>query len=288
MSRIRTAAALVALSLGLFGASYGATVGTASAAPEERAAQRTTAWHLHFKDDFKGTRLTSYWSHKNTPASHRDTCRYTSPYAHDRSRNRSNNSVVKVHDGRLHLLVRKQVCPNGRVLWKSGAITTYSTMHMESALTWRITAKIKFPRSSGNHAALWSLAVNNAMPTGPQELDMAESFGWKSRAGNCNGHTWLNYYWIYTDPAAQVKQCMKKSPTPWSGFHTYKVLWKGGQYARVYIDGVKRGELLGAAVPNTPEYLLLTNLVNDGHGKNIGRIDSSTTMIVESIKTEWR
>ena len=283
MSRIRTIATLAVLSLGLLGAGAGVSTATASATPTERTAQ-SAKWHLHFKDKFNGTELGSAWSHKNAGASDRDTCKFTSPNTDfSRNRNSSNGSVVKVHDGKLYLHARKKKCANGKVLWKSGALTTYGTMHMENALTWRITARIKFPKSSGNHAALWSLAVNPAAPTGPQELDMAESFG--SEAKLCGGHTWLNYYWIYNDPAAQVKKCMRHSPTPWSGFHTYKVLWKGGKYARVYIDGVKRGELTGSQVPNTPEYLLLSNLVNDG--KKVSP-RGSRTMVVDSIKTEWR
>ena len=144
----------------------------------------------------------------------------------------------------------------------SGHIGTEGKVAMVpgTASVFTLSARIKMPKTSGNFASLWTRTVSGGGP--PQEIDVIESFGVRAA---CRLKT--NYYPTY-DPGAPVRQvCLdgrRGVPAkPWAGFHTYTAVWRPGVSMTIKIDGRRVHEFKEANTPTLPQFVILSNLIND-------------------------
>ena len=232
-------------------------------------------------DDFgsRGHPSTARWSHRNPPAGYRGNCKKGPEHAYKRSRHRSNNSVAKVQGDNLRLLAQERPCKDRprRVMHYSGHIGTEGKVAMVpgTASVFTLSARIKMPKTSGNFASLWTRTVSGGGP--PQEIDVIESFGVRAA---CRLKT--NYYPTY-DPGAPVRQvCLdgrRGVPAkPWAGFHTYTAVWRPGVSMTIKIDGRRVHKFGAANTPTLPQFVILSNLIND-KSKIRGKKSGSTMTI---------
>src|SRR4051812_40713341 len=145
------------------------SLGTAAPAAQRDSSSKAAraGWTMIFNDEFAtGPHPSStLWVHRNPPKEYRTTCRRNGSHpAFTRNRNTSNNTVARVSQGHLQLLVHKHRCTSGinkgKILYKSGHIGVRGAPWlMDPSHRWKIQARIKFPKSSGNHAALWMRGV---------------------------------------------------------------------------------------------------------------------------------
>ncbi len=264
---------------------------TKAPAVPSRAVDTATArasWTTIFNDEFSGGPHpdSTLWMHRNPPQDYRTTCRRSGSHPDfTRNRNTSNNSVALVSGGYLRLLVHKHRCTagvnKGKILYKSGHIGVRGAQwFMGADRRWKIQARIKFPKSSGNHAALWMRGVTDP----PQEVDIAESFGVKA---GCK--LWTNYYPSYAVGAPKKQVCLSKrtqrAKKPWT-WHFYKAIWVPGQATRIYIDSHLVHTFDSAHTPSVTEVAILSNLVNDpppGHRNRFIQPGDVTS----SMKVDW-
>jgi hypothetical protein len=246
-------------------------------------------WTMIFNDEFSGGPHpdSTLWVHRNPPQDYRTTCRRNGSHPEfTRNRNTSNKSVAQVSGGYLRLLVHKHRCTSGankgKILYKSGHIGIRGAQwFMDPSHRWKIQARIKFPKSSGNHAALWMRGVA-ADP--PQEVDIAESFG--VRAG-CK--LWTNYYPSYAAGAPKKQVCLTKrtdrAKKPWM-WHFYKAIWVPGHATRIYIDSHLVHTFDAGHTPSVTEVAILSNLVNDPPAGQSNRFIRPGD-VPSSMKVDW-
>jgi hypothetical protein len=238
---------------------------TATAAPVAREGGAAKATRFLWDDFGSGSHPSpTYWSHRNYPAVNQGTCKRNATEPYKRSRSRSNNSVAKVGGGNLRLLAQERPCKNRpkRSMHYTGQIGTEGKIAMVpgTASVFTLSARIKMPKTSGNFASLWTRSPGGAGD--PQEIDVIESFGF--RAG-CKLRT--NYYPRYDTDAGEKSVCLdgrRHVPArPWNAFHTYTAVWRPGVSMTIKIDGHKVHKFGKRYTPTLPQFVILSNLLND-------------------------
>ena len=262
----------------------GATgAGTHRSTTAERGGWRQVgAWEFSSDADL-GT-----WQHRNAPAELQTGCKGKAKTgANSRSMNRSDGSVVSVvSPGYLKLGLRQVRCKGKkRVLYVSGHVGTESTFGLATTSPWRIQARIKFPRSVGNHASLWTRAIGAPI----DELDIAETYGVRP-APKCP--IWTNFYADYDKATGGDKQKCLGGRTgvprqPTRKWHFYRADIFPGEKARIYIDGRKVYTFGAKHTPDVNSFMILSNLVNDCAMKPCGQKRVTTTGPKADMYVDW-
>lgn len=268
-----------------------------------------SGWELVTEDEFNGSELGSMWQHRNGPEEAREDCDTAPSFDHGRNRNRSTDRVTHVADGVLRLTVRRaETCADGRLVHESGHVGTQE-QPAYGAARHLFAARVKFPATSGNHAAFWVRGADTSSPGSEQdvnEIDISESFGPHVRACGAGGHIVLdraegrwtglqsNVYYAFQVPDGSgpggYKNCvglddaagapgLEDGAMPWEAYHVYSAEWVPGQYVKIRYDGELIHTYTGRLASRRPVFVVLSNSVSDG-AQIQGSGDSS-------MKVDW-
>jgi beta-glucanase (GH16 family) len=221
---------------------------------------------------------------------------------HSRNRDAFTSDMVRVTDGvavvGLTDRAHSTVCPDGRILRRSGHVGTETTRTFSGG-RFVIAARIRMPSVDGPHSAFWMKGIGpvskSSTPDVPvyedlAEMDIAEFFGPESDA-NChpgglvrdNGvdkADWsklqTNFYYNYaTQEIAGVRHCTSNAElhgsgawgqkSAWDGYHVYAVDWSPNKYYRVWLDGVLVRTFDGPELSSgRASFLVMSQLIDDG------------------------
>lgn len=173
----------------------------------------------------------------------------------------------------------------------------------------RFSARIKFQRPRGMHAAFWLLPGGRA-PSGVSphdlpgsrgtEIDVAEYFGddfASKRLGWKKGGIYCYVYWPRRNPDGSITSVktggyQKKAREvlggrmPSDGYHVYTVEWTPSGYTFL-VDGRKVSRLT-VGVSRRPQHLLLSMLTSDWELPEIRTKDLPGTMKVDWVRAYQR
>jgi glycosyl hydrolase family 16 len=232
-------------------------------------------WKVAFRDDFSGGRLdTTKWAYRQLGVK---------PFG-NRKCSQSRKGAVAVSGGRLHLRVIKLArlagattknCPRG--FFANGHISTVndgtdsSNTAIGGGFTTKygvLSARLKFPRSPGQHGSFWSQGLTNGATGNPRldgaEIDTAEYYGDGRRDG---GLSHLIHWHTATGAlrssggVVNADRLLPRGKEWSSAMHVYSVQWSPSGYV-FRVDGHETFRTT-KGVSGVPQFLILSLLTSD-------------------------
>jgi hypothetical protein len=239
--------------------------------PRLRSSAVRDSWGApDFADEFGGNALSSAWEHR---------IQFYNPWG-GRSCSKGDPSAVAVADGVVRLSSMPDPSANGQCLAKDGKGQPLghfpyrlnghiSTQHSADFLYGVAAARMRFPKSLGQHAAFWlqprGLLDVGTTPWGA-EVDVVEWYG-ATETARVMAST---VHMPLPDGSKQQiggrvrnpdRFLATRSDTWWTRFHVFSVEWTPTEYVfRIAGHEVWRTR---TGVSNVPEFLILSMLSND-------------------------
>lgn len=259
----------------------------------------TAAWlKPKFTDNFSGKKLSSTWSHRQTEAR-----------AGGRLCARGSAKATKVVGGTARLSVirdksrRKAKCrgvlggkTTGKFAYRlNGHISTQNKVSFKYGFA---AARLKFPKSQGQHGGFWlQPQVHVSGTVDPKltgaEIDVVESFGAKAGTKGSMGLSSFTYHWrLVGNRGVQTKVggYLKNVPSYLSGkgdawhkrYHVFSVEWTPREYI-FRIDG-KETWRSKAGVSGQPQFAILSLLSSD---YELHRLEGGDKNLPQHMHADW-
>ncbi len=253
-------------------ATYRVAVGKKASAPAS-----TKIWKkADFTDTFSNGVRSKFWNHQRqhyNPDGLRR-CSKGSPKAATTSGGVLRVSVLKDTSKKGTCKAKRANGKSSQVAWRlNGNISTQNKYSFKYGYA---AARMKFPRSMGQHGSFWMQPqVHESGTVDPKrtgaEIDVIESFGERYSKKN-QGMTSFTYHWkLQNNQGVRVKTggyipniksfLANKSDNWWDKYHVYSVEWTPNYYI-FRIDGKETWRSY-TGISGQPQYLALSLLSSD-------------------------
>lgn len=265
-----------------------------------RSAEQSTAGWLSakFTEEFTGNRLSSTWSHRTQQNA-----------KVGRRCSRGDRRAVRVKGGTARLSVLKD--PENRAKKCAGRLNGKKTGMFARRINGHIStdgkvsfkygfaaARLKFPRSQGQHAGFWLMPqVHESGTVDPKrtgaEIDIIESFGARAGTKGSMGLTSFTYHWEWNGKAGiptktggylkNVRSMLQGKKDNWyDRYHVFSVEWTPNAYI-FRIDG-KESWRSTRGVSGQPQYAILSILSSD---YELARLEGGDKKLPQHMHVDW-